>query len=401
MNTEKITVDADVLKQAIADTVSETVDKKVSEKLQTIQFDKDSNKIPDIFAETIKVKSKPANKLGTVIRMLGYAKLNNMNISEAFKDNNLEIRNFLDEQHEKIASASVGSAGGYLIPEFYIDEIIPALRNNSVLRKAGAKVYDLPNGNGLFTKIATGISAYWKGENEAKTVSNQVFGQIALNVKTLAVDVPVSNKLIRYSNGNNDVAIVDDIQAGLITGEDLAFIEGTGSAYQPKGLLNWINTANKNNMTATPDSAKIKIDLLKAKKMLAIANIPLSNPVWIMPEACKVELESRVDANSNPMDYARQLQETGKIYGYPVFSTNAIAGTSSYNVYLIDIAQCIIGEGQSLTIEFVPNGDYWDGSKTVSGRSTDTSVYTAMLDVDFALKYDKAGAVIQSVTWGL
>lgn len=75
--------------------------------------------------------------------------------------------------HEfKAMSATNPTAGGFLIPEVYLDEVIELLYSKTVIKELGARTIPLENGNLNIPRMTSGTRAMWGGEGR-KIASTQ------------------------------------------------------------------------------------------------------------------------------------------------------------------------------------------------------------------------------------
>lgn len=64
----------------------------------------------------------------------------------------------------KAMSATNPTAGGFLIPEVYLDEVIELLYSKTVIKELGARTIPLENGNLNIPRMTSGTRAMWGGE---------------------------------------------------------------------------------------------------------------------------------------------------------------------------------------------------------------------------------------------
>jgi hypothetical protein len=179
--------------------------------------------------------------------------------------------------------------------------------------------------------------------------------------------------------------------------EDNTYFNGIGTQNTPKGLSKWVADANKFTMTGGATAVTRKTDLLKLFKAPAKANVSKIKPIIVMSDTTYWGLADQTDANSNTMDYAKTLLEQQRLYGVPVFTTNAI----SQQIFYVDLAYCLIGMGMDLKMTFIENGSYMAADGTiVNGQVTGESVYEIEMDHDFIVKQPLAVSLLSGVTWG-
>lgn len=143
-----------------------------------------------------------------------------------------------DNARKRAMSTGTGSAGGYIVPEQYIAEIIEMVQANLVLGKLGISMMtgltsspiDIPKQTG-------GSTGYWVGENQALTKSELTFGQITMSPKMVGALVAMSNRLLRMSNPSAEAIVRRDLANCISKSIDLAGFRGTGGAFQPLGVV--------------------------------------------------------------------------------------------------------------------------------------------------------------------
>jgi HK97 family phage major capsid protein len=302
---------------------------------------------------------------------------------------------------------NVFADGGALVPTEYSTEIIQLLRNQTAVRRLGART--VPMGAALqIPSQASAAQAYWVGENQAVTPSQPTLGGIALAEKKLMALVPISNDLIRNASIAAEEFVRNDLVQVLALKEDYTAVFSKGGQFSPRGIESLTATANQYAATAVapkaPTLQEVKIELAKAKGRLMSGNIPMARLGWIMSPRTWTYLYGITDGNGNSI-YSGQL-DAGNLAGSPFVVTNQLpenlGGTSDESRLIFgDFDQFIIGESMATEFEVFPNATYDStGSGTiVSGISNDQSVVRAILKEDFALRYQSAFVVV-AVRWG-
>lgn len=310
--------------------------------------------------------------------------------------------NLYGEQHPvtKALAASIGSAGGFLVPATYSAEVIELLRARAVVRRAGAVSMPM-QGTLLVPRITAGTSAAYVGENNPIGKTGMTFGQIQLNARKLAAVVPISNDLLRANGPAADGIVSSDIVAGMALTEDAAFLRGDGTLNAPKGIANWIVAAAKQGSAGTT-LANIETDIKFCLNSLLGNNVRMLFPAWIMPPRLRIYLEFLRDANGM---LAFPEVATGRLKGIPIFESNVVpsnlgAGSNEAELYLCDMADAVIGEESGIELMVSDTAAYHDGSTVVAAFSQDQTVVRAIARHDFCLRHDRSAAIITGITWG-
>lgn len=137
----------------------------------------------------------------------------------------------------KSMSATEPSAGGVLVPQDWMDDIIPILYDNTVIFELGAQKVPMRHGNLSIPKQKTGARAMWSGEARPIQASQPTFGFLRLSAKRLNALVISTEELMMSTDISADLIfgrdMIEQIQRGINHGALL----GSGTEYQPMGLV--------------------------------------------------------------------------------------------------------------------------------------------------------------------
>ena len=346
---------------------------------------------------------------GRVVRAMAAAKMNKMGsegtveVLRGWGDN--DLADALSDARTKALAAGDATAGGFLVPTQFSNEVIELLRSQSVVRRLGARTVQMPTGTLKYPKIAQGASAAYIGENVNIGKSEETFGQLTLTFKKLAVLTPISNDLLRYSSPSADAIVRDDLVSSMATKEDSTFIRGAGTDATPKGLLNWC-IADQKIAASAASLANITDNLGQLVVKLKQADIPMITPGWIM--APRTEQALATIQNANGVFAFRDEVIAGSLWGWPIGTTTNVpitldttgAGNDNESeIYLVDFSQVLIGESQSLLVDSSQEAAYHDGSNVQAAFSLDQTVVRAIAEHDLGMRHDKAVAMLTGVTW--
>lgn len=307
-----------------------------------------------------------------------------------------------DPMIQRALSASIGTSGGFTLPEQISADIIEFLRPMTVVRALNPTLAPLPNGTLTMPKLTGGVAASYIGENKDITATQQTFGQVKLSAKKLACLVPISNDLIRYANGASaDNIVRDDMASGIAQAEDSAFIRGAGTSFSPKGLRNWAVAANLIAANVTINLANVVQDMGKLRLALRKANVRFLRAGWIMSPRTENFLMTLMTVNGV---YAfRDEMNTGKLWNLPYKCTTLIpenlgAGSDS-ELYLADFADVVIGEVPNIVVETSTEASYFDGTQLQSAFSLDQTVIKMIIEHDLGVRHQESIAVLTGVQW--
>ena len=148
-------------------------------------------------------------------------------------------KEIFDNTRMRAMSAGTDSAGGYIVPTVFVNELIEMLRAESVVNALGATVLSGLTGSPVeIPKQTGGATAYWVAENADITASDLTLGQVSLTPKAVAAIVKLSNRLLNLSNPSAEAMVRRDVAQALALAIDLAALRGTGSGSQPIGIAN-------------------------------------------------------------------------------------------------------------------------------------------------------------------
>jgi len=292
--------------------------------------------------------------------------------------------------------------GGTTIPQQLYASIVPLLQAQALMRRSGAEVVPLPNGQTTITRAVGGATFSRVAEGTEVNASNPTFGSVTLTAKKMLGMIPISNDLINFSAQRIDAYATSQGIEGIRVAEDVDFLRGSGVGANIKGLRNIAAGSNLLTMTGTPDVAKIQADLQRIVLALANANIPFRKPFWGF--APRVALYLQYLLNSNGFRVFPSM-DNGILMGYPFGMTTSIpinlGGGTESEVYLWDAAECVIGDAENLRADVSTEASYKDETGTlVSAFSKDQTIVRLILSNDFAMFHNAGVCVMTGVTWG-
>lgn len=310
-----------------------------------------------------------------------------------------------DADFARVARAmSEGSfaSGGALIPAPAMGEFIEMLYAATVTGALGVRHIDINRSLDLGKQTGS-ATAYMVGEAANITPSTPATGTISLKAKKQAALVAVSNEMMRNPSAGALAFVRDDLIRVMALKQDLNILRGSGTEFTPKGIKNWIASANSNAQSGTALANKVA-DLVKAIRLVDESDIGLTAAGFAMHPRVKWDLMATLDSNGNHVFLAWLM--SNQLYGFPVKTTSQIpknlgGGTNESEVYFGQWSDCIVGDDPNQTeLEAFMNGTFYDGSAVVSGISTDQSVVRALSGYDVAVRHNTSFSMVTGVTWG-
>lgn len=308
-----------------------------------------------------------------------------------------------DNATSKALAAGDATAGGFLVGEEMSAEVIELLYPMTVVRGSNPVMMPMSRGNLTLPKLNGGAASNYIAENQNIIPSEQNFATVQLVFKKLVTLVPVSNDLLRFASYNADSIVRDDLIMSMSVREDLAFLRGDGLQDTPVGIRNWAIAPNILVANPTVNLDNVTKDLGDMVLALEVANVRMIRPVWFMSPKTKQYLMTVRDGNGN---YAfRDEMLRGTLWGFMFKSTTQIPSnlggdSDESEVYLVDMADAVIGESTSMTIDASSEAAYFDGAQVQSSFSRDQTVIRAIAEHDFVMRHDLSIAIMTEVTWG-
>lgn len=171
---------------------------------------------------------------------------------EAKRIDNALLQKGYEPRFQKTAmSYLTDTIGGTLVAPAEMGELIPLMRNQSAVDRAGGRMVPLPpQGKWVAPRITSATTGYWIGENTSITESNPQTGQVELMAKKLGVLCRIPNELFKYASVSADAMLREDIAKTLALGFDYSILYGTSGA-QPKGLIYYTGSNELLSYTAS------------------------------------------------------------------------------------------------------------------------------------------------------
>lgn len=311
---------------------------------------------------------------------------------------------FGDTDVAKALNTIVVGEGGALIPQDFLADIIELLRAATVIRASGPMTIGMPMGNLTIPRLAGGATAYYQGELDDITLTEEVFDDVDFSAKKLTAMVPVSNDLIRRAPIGVEEIVRDDLVQTLARREDLAFLRGDGSGKSPVGLLSLCAAANLITVGAL---ATAPLDTIVAALGAAIVTLQqgmsrMIKPCWIMaPSTLRFIAQARDSVGGF---YYKDEVATGMLEGYPVrvtqqIPTNLGTGHDS-EIYFADFADVVIADTMNVMVDASDVAAYYgtDG-KVVSAYQRDQSLFRVISEHDFNMRHIQSLAILITTNW--
>lgn len=310
----------------------------------------------------------------------------------------------------KALAEGTPSAGGYLVRPEWMPDVLGLLRGSAVVRAAGPRIQPF---NRLMnqTQLSTGATAFYTAENAAIPKSEQTFAEVPLlTPKNLTGLVPVSNYLLndeQVGGGAEDI-VRSDLVVVMALREDLAFLRGDGSGGSPTGFR-FMAGISLDPLGASPANG-FQPTLGQLRRMIAVfrtQNAVNIRPVWFFNPGFLTYLEGLTDTlgrflvDTTLLTYNTNAAlggdagniMSGTFLGIPFFATNQLpanltqgSASNSTEVYLVNMAETIVGINQELEIDMSSEASYTpDGGTTwINAFQNNQTLFRAVIRHDIA-----------------
>ncbi len=280
------------------------------------------------------------------------------------------------------------TAGGYLIPEEFRNQILMDALELTVMRRAGATVIPMRTDTIRIPKVTDtahtasvfgGVVAYWTDEQGTVTPKDPTFGSVRLIARKLTGYTYASNELLADSAVGLEALLLRMFSQALAWYEDSAFINGDGVG-KPLGYL------KSGALLAVNRSATSTIAIADLASIMG-RFLPQSLPraVWI---ANPNTLSQLIKLGST---YLTWFGPTGSIAGAPpstllgkpiYFTEHASAVGTAGDITLVDPSYYLIGDRQTITVaasehtRFTTDETAWRFVERVDGQPWIDSAFT-------------------------
>lgn len=228
----------------------------------------------------------------------------------------------------KALSATNPAAGGYLIPEIYLDQIIELLYSKTVIFELGAQKVPMANGNLNIPKMTGGARATWGGEARKIAKTQPTYGNIRLSAKRLEAIVPQTRELLMSTNYSADQLFANDLTRRMELGLDFGAMFGKGGEFQPLGVftdkeVEHVDAKTVGNTDLADTNGKITADFpVYVRSKVLAKNVDDQKLGWAFNSVLEGYLMN-LKTTTGAYIY-REEMNTGKLLGFPYRVSNQI-----------------------------------------------------------------------------
>lgn len=260
--------------------------------------------------------------------------------------------------HKRNMLAGTAAQGGNLIAnDLKTGSFIDMLRNQLAINRAGATILSGLEGNLAIPRQTGGAAAFWLAENGEPSETSATFDQVALTPKTVGAYTEISRKLLQQASMDVEAFVTQELVKTLALEIDRVALNGSGTANQPRGILNvaGIGAVAGGTNGAAPTLKHI-VDL---ETSVADANADVGTMKYLTNARVRGKLkQTEVVANSGKMLW----QDGSTLNGYEAIVSNQVPktgtkGTSSgvcSTIVFGNFSDLVIGMWGGLDIQVNP-----------------------------------------------
>jgi HK97 family phage major capsid protein len=281
------------------------------------------------------------------------------------------------------------TAGGHTVAtDLMSQDFITLLRNRMVIMGMGTRMMTGLQGNIAIPRHTGAATAYWVAESGAPTESQQAFDQVTMQPRTMGAFTDISRKLLLQSSIDVEAFVREDLATVLAQELQRVAINGSGTAPEPRGILNVVGIGNVPG--GTNGLAPTYAHMVTLETEVAQDNADVGTLGYLTNAKVRGKLKTTEKA-SGTAQYV-WADGTTPINGYRAEVTNAVPsnltkGTSSgvcSAVIFGNFADLVIGMWGGLDLMVDP----------YTGSTSGTVRVVALQDVDVAVRHAESFAAM-------
>lgn len=242
---------------------------------------------------------------------------------------------------KKSLSTGTDTAGGYTLPDMVFSQVLAGLVAESSLLQAGAVMMPMgAEGDGAKTYSYAAINAIptasWRAEQGSIAESDPTFRQVLITPRSLAFFFKVSRELLMDSSNINATLNLAISQA-FAKEMDRAGLLGTGTAPQPRGIINTSGVQTVGNGANGASLATLRYgNLFSASQAILDADAGMPTAA-IMSHRTRVGFGQLADTTNQPLEVPTMLRGINMLSTSQI-PNNLTVGSSS------DCSSMVVGK---------------------------------------------------------
>lgn len=284
-------------------------------------------------------------------------------------------------------SVGTDTGGGFAVPGVLMPGILNALVPVSALLSAGAGIVPLEEGAKTFTSAAINAipTAAWRAEAGALATSDPTFRAVVATPRSLSFMFKVSRELLADAVGLT-VALNQAIAQAFAKELDRAGLRGSGTAPEPRGLLNTVGIQAVTNGAAGASLASYA-NLFSGYQAILQADGPAPTAAIMSPRSL-IKLGGLLDSTGQPVNMPGMLEPVKLIATSQIPNTLTVgASTDCSEIYVGDFTQMYFAMRESVSIQMLQE----------AYASTGEIGFACHVRADVVVNYPAAFAVVTGV----
>lgn len=257
--------------------------------------------------------------------------------------------------------------GGYFIPGGVADDMIDLARSESVLSRAGMRVFNMNDGKETMLRVTGDPAVTWTAEGGTLATATPTFGRLNFRARKVGVIVPITSELVE--DARNSQQVIEQLLTTAIAQEiDRAALLGDADGEEPVGIFNY-SGVTENAIGGAVDWD----DFLDSHAVIETAN-GMPGAIIYPPSVKKSLAQLKINSEANHYAPAPQALD-----GVSRYATTKLASTQAV---IGDFSQVIMGIRRGMTLSATSAANTPAGE----GFSTDTLLVkiTMRLDIQIA-----------------
>ncbi len=261
---------------------------------------------------------------------------------------------------ERAMSIGTSTAGGHLVPTPLAADVIDLARNQARVLQAGALTVPMDASTLKLARVTGDPAAQWHAENAPINATDMTLDAVTFTAQTLTALVKFSRELFEDAE-NLDRVVRHSLAAALALELDRVALYGSGTAPEPKGLINATGLAKVS--MGTNGLALANYDPF-IDAVLNVENGNHAPNAMILAPRTNASLSKLKDTTNQPLNPPAAVAALARLVTkqVPVNRTQGTA-TNASDVFVGQWDQLMIGMRmelgiQLLTERFSDNGQY-------------------------------------------
>lgn len=230
---------------------------------------------------------------------------------------------FAENRDMTVTGGTSGDQGGVTVAT-EIGTFIDYLRNQSILRQAGAQVLTNLTGNIDFPIGVTDATVTWEGETDANAESNPTMSKRSISPKRLGTFIDVSRQLLLQSSSDVEALVIRMLLDNVVLGWESAAINGDGSG-KPLGIL---GTSGIGSVVGGTNGGEINWTRTVAlETAVRVANAAAARMAYITNEKVRGYWKTTPKVSSTAGMIWSDVNNEAPVNNYPVLTSGLIPST--------------------------------------------------------------------------